>query len=152
MRVRGGESIPRAGVAVGGSKFLLPRWGHLGHEARNAKPRVLREQRRAQRVQASMPVLLYGHTEGEPFQEQAETIDVSANGGLVPVETGVLRSQKLILTNLLTNQELACRVARVVRTREGKILAGIEFLEPAASFWGEYLPGPAASHFLPNQT
>jgi hypothetical protein len=141
-----------AGVVVRGSKFLLPRWGHLGHEARNAMPRVFREQRRAERVPVSMPVLLYGHSEGEPFQEQAETIDVSANGGLVPVETGVLRSQKLILTNLLTNQELACRVARIVRTREGKTLAGIEFLEPAAGFWGEYLHGPAANHSLPNRT
>ena len=140
------------GVVVRGSKFLLPRWGHLGHQARNAMPRVLREQRRAERVPVCMPVLLYGHTEGEPFQEQAETINVSAYGGLLPVETGVLRSQKLILTNLLTDQELACRVARVVRTREGKTLAGIEFLHPAAGFWGENLPGPSTNHFLPDRT
>jgi hypothetical protein len=137
---------------VSGNKFLLPRWGHLGHEARNAMPRVLREQRRAERVPVSMPVLLYGHIEGEPFQEQAETIDVSACGGLLPVANGVLPSQKLILTNLLTNQELACRVARVVRTLEGKTLAGVEFLGPAPGFWGEYLPGPAANHFLPDRT
>jgi hypothetical protein len=90
--------------------------------------------------------------EGEPFQEQAETMDVSAWGGLVPVEASILPSQKLILTNLLTNQELACRVTRVERTREGKTLAGIEFLGPAPGFWGEYLPGPAANHFLPNRT
>lgn len=115
-------------------------------------PRVHREQRRAQRVPATMPVLLYGHTEDDPFQEQAETINVSTYGGLVPVETGVLRSQKLILTNLLTNQELPCRVARVVRTREGKTLVAIEFLEHSAGFWGENLPGPAANHFVPNRT
>ena len=48
---------------------------------------------------------------------------MSAYGGLLPVETGVLPSQKLMLTNLLTDQDLACRVARVVRTREGKTLA-----------------------------
>jgi hypothetical protein len=128
------------GDVVGGYKFLLPRWGHLGYQARNAAMRLLPEQRRARRVPASMPVLIYGRFTNEPFQEQTETIDVSANGGLMPVTADVTESQKLLLTNLLTNQELACRVARVVRTIEGKTLAGIEFLHPSAEFWGEYLP------------
>lgn len=125
---------------MSGNKFLLPRWGHLGHEARNAMPRVLREQRRAERVPVSMPVLLYGHIEGEPFQEQAETIDVSAHGGLVPITVEVKESQKLLLTNLLTNEDRPCRVARLVQTREGKTLAGLEFLQPSEGFWGEHRP------------
>lgn len=128
------------GVVVGGYKFLLPRWGHLGYQARNAAMRLLPEQRRARRVAASMPVLIYGRSANEPFQEQTETIDVSAHGGLMPVRVEVMKSQKLLLTNLLTNQELPCRVARVVRTIEGKTLAAIEFLHPSAGFWGEYLP------------
>lgn len=128
------------GVVVGGTKFLLPRWGHLGHQARMAATRYLPEQRRAQRVPAAMPVLIYGRSANEPFQEQTETIDVSTHGGLMPITVEVMKSQKLLLTNLLTNEELACRVARVVRTREGKILAGLEFLQPSEGFWGEYMP------------
>jgi hypothetical protein len=58
----------------------------------------------------------------------------------MPITVEVMKSQKLLLTNLLTNEELACRVARVVRTREGKILAGLEFLQPSEGFWGEYMP------------
>ncbi|MGH9712885.1 MAG: hypothetical protein ACRD5M_06250 [Candidatus Acidiferrales bacterium] len=101
---------------------------------------------------ASMPVLIYGRSASEPFQEQSETIDVSANGGLMPVTVEVIKSQKLLLTNLLTNQELPCRVARLVRTVEGKTLAGVEFLHPSAGFWGEYLPSTpseAASRMRP---
>jgi len=76
----------------------------------------------------------------EPFQEQTETIDVSALGGLLPITVEVTKSQKLLLTNIETNQDLACRVARLVRTEEGRILAGVEFLQPSEGFWGKYLP------------
>jgi len=99
-----------------------------------------------------MSVLLYGHHEDEPFQEHAETIDVSALGGLVPLASGVLPSQKLILTNLLTNEELPCRVARIERRRDGTTLAGVEFLQEAAGFWGEHLPSTPAEDFLPHHT
>jgi hypothetical protein len=128
------------GVVVGGLKFLLPRWAHLGRQAREAFPRHIPEQRRGPRVLAAMPVMLYGRMGGEPFQEHTETIDVSGHGGLVPISTEVSCAQKLILTNLQTNEELACRVARVVRTQQGKTLAGLEFLEPSPHFWGENLP------------
>jgi PilZ domain len=121
-------------------KFLLPRWGHLGLQARKRATRDLPEQRRAQRVLAAMPVLIYGRSVDEPFQEQTETIDVSAQGILMPITVEVMKSQKLLLTNLQTNQDLACRVARVVRTKEGRMLAGVEFLEPSEGFWGDCFP------------
>ena len=93
----------------------------------------------------AMPVLIYGRSEDEPFQEQTETIDVSAHGGLMPVTVEVMKSQKLLLTNLLTNQELACRVARVVRTSQGQTLAGLEFVQPSKGFWGEHLPATGSA-------
>ena len=123
-----------------GTKFLLPRWGHLGLLARKAGRGYLPEKRRAQRVLAAMPVLIYGRSADEPFQEQTETIDISAQGGLMPITVEVLESQRLLLTNLLTNQDLPCRVARVVLTREGKTLAALEFLQSSEGFWGVYLP------------
>jgi hypothetical protein len=128
------------GVVVGGVKFLMPRWAHLGRQAREAVSHHIPEQRRAPRALAVMPVLLYGRLGDEPFQEQAETIDVSAHGGLVPISAEVTCAQKLLLTNLQTNEEMACRVARLVRTQQGKTLAGLEFLQPAPCFWGESLP------------
>lgn len=82
-----------------------------------------------------MPVQLYGLLGDEPFSERTETYNVSACGGLVLVSADVRRTQKLILTNLQTDQDLMCRVTRLVRTRKGQMLAGLEFLQAVQGFW-----------------
>lgn len=140
------------GVAVGGIKFILPRWAHLGRQARERHTPHYLEQRHAPRMPAAIPVLLYGHLGDEPFQEHAETINVSASAGLVPVTAKVAEAQELILTNVETNEDLACRVARLVRTEQGKLLAGLEFLQPHPRFWGTRIsavapagPGPISA-------
>jgi hypothetical protein len=127
---------------VFGLNTLLKRW--LGFESadRESRAQVRVEQRRGRRVQAGMRILLYGRLADEPFQEHSQTIDVSSHGGLFPISAAVVRSQKLILTNLETEDELACRVARLVHTKEGTTLAGVEFLQPSLQFWG-----PAVSSF-----
>jgi hypothetical protein len=96
---------------------------------------LLDDQRRAQRLPIYLPVQVYGKLDGEPFSENTETINVSACGGLVPISAGVVRSQELILTNLQTDQDLTCRVARLIRSERGQMLAGLEFLESAPGFW-----------------
>jgi len=127
---------------MGGVRFLLPRWGRLGREVRADNPGPARENRRAVRVRVSLPVLLYGRMGNEPFTENSETLNVSAHGGLVPLRSRVNPSQNLILTNLQTNQELKCRVARLVRGKNGEMLAGLEFLQHSPSFWGHSMPAP----------
>jgi hypothetical protein len=122
---------------VGGLKFIFPCWPRLGRDSRLKQTRLLREERGATRVPLAMPVLLYGRMGEEPFQEHTETINMSVNGGPVPVTAEVSCSQKLVLTNLQTSEELACRVARAMKTDRGTTLAGLEFLEPAPSFWRE---------------
>ena len=39
-------------------------------------------------------------------------------------------------TNLETDDDLACRVARLIRTEQGITLAAVEFLQPSLRFWG----------------
>jgi len=95
----------------------------------------LDDQRRAQRLPIYLPVQVYGKLDGVPFSENTETINVSACGGLVPISAGVVRAQKLILTNLQTDQDLTCHVARLIRTERGQVLAGLEFLHSAPGFW-----------------
>jgi hypothetical protein len=107
---------------------------------------LLDEQRRAQRLPIFLPVQVYGKLHGEPFSENTETINVSACGGLVPISASVVRSQNLILTNLQTDQDLACRVARLIRSERGQMLAGLEFLQFAPGFWRS---SPAGSRLLP---
>ncbi len=82
-----------------------------------------------------MPVFVYGRARGEPFSEHAETANVSAQGGLVELSVELQRSQTLLVTNLQTNEDLACRVARLVKTEGGKTLVGVEFLRPSPGFW-----------------
>jgi hypothetical protein len=103
----------------------------------------LDDQRRAQRLPIFLPVQVYGQLDGEPFSENTETINVSSCGGLVPISAGVVRSQKLILTNLQTDQDLTCRVARLIRSERGQILAGLEFLQSAPGFWRSLPAGSA---------
>ena len=116
-------------------KFLFPRWARLGREsqARNAPPYA--DKRRAPRVAASVTVLVYGRLGNEPFQETTETINVSGRGGLIRISARVGPSQKLILTNLQTDEDQTCRVARLIRSSDSKTLAGLEFLQPAPHFW-----------------
>lgn len=93
------------------------------------------DQRRALRLPVAMHVLIYGRLGNEPFSENAETVDVSTLGGLVPISARVRHSQKLILTNLQTDEELPCRVAHVEKTVDGRKLVGLAFLQPGRRFW-----------------
>ena len=112
---------------------------------------LLQDQRRAQRLPIYLPVQVYGKLDGVPFSEATETINVSACGGLVPISAGVVRAQKLILTNLQTNQDLPCRVARLIRSERGQMLAGLEFLQSAPGFWRSS-PPPRTTDRHPNSS
>ena len=61
--------------------------------------------------------------------------NISAQGGLVSLSVELDRPQTLLITNLQTNEDLACRAARLGKTAEGKILVGVEFLRPSPNFW-----------------
>jgi hypothetical protein len=87
------------------------------------------------RVALATPVCVYGWLADEPFSENTETLNVSVIGGLIPLYAKVIPSQELILTNLKTNEDLPCRVARSIRTEGGKTLAGLTFLQVSPSFW-----------------
>jgi hypothetical protein len=135
LRRPAGGHIFQLRIAMSGLASSL--WRRLRQSNESEDSRTLRlEQRRARRVRADMPVLLYGRLADEPFQERTQTIDVSSHGGLFPIAAAVVPSQKLILTNLETNDDLACRVARLIRTDQGATLAAVEFLQPSLRFWG----------------
>jgi hypothetical protein len=135
LRRPAGGHIFQLRLAMSGLVSTLRRWLRLGSESEDSRTLRL-EQRRGRRVRADMPVLLYGRLADEPFQERTQTIDVSSHGGLFPIAAAVVPSQKLILTNLETNDDLACRVARLIRTEQGATLAAVEFLQPSLRFWG----------------
>ncbi|MGH9745086.1 MAG: hypothetical protein ACRD59_03105 [Candidatus Acidiferrales bacterium] len=121
---------------MSGLAKLFARLLGFGDGSKSSRAPLRVEQRRGRRVQAALHILLYGRLADEPFQERTETIDVSSHGGLFPISAAVVPSQKLIVTNLENDEELACRVTRLVRTEQGRTLAGVEFLQPSLRFWG----------------
>jgi len=93
------------------------------------------DKRRGPRVPVVMQVFVYGTMQGQPFSELAETANVSPQGGLLELSTEIEGRQPILVTNLQTNEELACRIARSAKTSSGKTLIGLEFLRPSPNFW-----------------
>ncbi len=121
-------ALPPNRKSAGESRWRLFRWPFT-----NAQPsRRDLGKRRAHRVGLNAPVFLYGSLKGEPFSEVSETLDVCSNGALVAVNARVFPEQKILLTNLQTQQDLKCRVVRIDAKRKA---AALEFLDPCPSFW-----------------
>src|SRR5271155_2995960 len=91
--------------------------------------------RRVARIEAATPVFIYARSGDEPFWEDTKTVNVSVNGGCITLSSKVARSEKIIVTNAQTDEELPCRVARSVRTGK-RVVVGLEFLKPCPNFWG----------------
>jgi O-methyltransferase len=104
-------------------------------EARSTTCLPAAEKRRAHRVAASMPVLVSGHSAHAAFAEQATTANISRIGGFVLLSTHVIRFQKLLVTNLQTNEDAICRVARFLQNDDGHNFVALEFVQPAPHFW-----------------
>jgi hypothetical protein len=119
----------------------IPEWAIWGHRDEGGGASSNRDKRHALRLPVAMHVLIYGRLGSEPFSENTETINVCTLGGLVPISAPVRQSQRLILTNLQTNEELACRVARLAKGEGGIRLVGLAFLQPGPRFWRS---GPAS--------
>jgi hypothetical protein len=103
-------------------------------ESKIARPRPTQEH-------VAIPVFIYGHKEsGQPFKEINETIAVSANGCLVELLTPVVKGQPLFLTNLKTNEELACSVVTLGNIANGKTEVALCFTQASPHFWGIGFP------------
>lgn len=96
---------------------------------------VSADRRHGSRVALDAPVFVYGWLEDEPFSENTETLNVGELGGLIPLSVKVVPSQELVLTNLQTEQDMRCRVARAMTGEDGRTLAGFTFLQASPSFW-----------------
>ena len=106
-----------------------------GAAATAPTPHQPANKRRAYRVSAFMPVFVYGHSHNQPFAEHTVTLNVSATGGFLALSAEVSPAQKLLMANVQTDEELPCRIARVIKTQGGKTLVGFEFLRPSPRFW-----------------
>jgi len=96
---------------------------------------------RTTRVLLAIPVFIYGNKESEkPFKETTQTAEVNANGCLVELAAPVVKDQPLLLTNMKTNQEMACHVVTLGTIVNGKALVGLRFAQSSPRFWGLSFP------------
>jgi hypothetical protein len=122
------------GVFVAFSLVAAIRWWSRSRQSMSRAP-LWEDRRRSHRVALTTPVFVYGWLANEPFSESTKTLDVSGNGGLIRLSEPVIPSQELILTNLHTNEDLTCRVARTTRLNDGTVLAGLHFVRASPRFW-----------------
>ena len=122
------------GVAVVFLLLAAIRWWSTRRQRFSGTP-MQKERRRSYRVALATPVFVYGWLADEPFSESTETLNVSAVGGLILLSAKVIRSQELILTNLQTNEDVPCRVARSIPEGDNKTLTGLDFLQDSQKFW-----------------
>ncbi len=120
---------------MGWRKLFQPQKVRSRHEPAAEPTAPKANRRRDHRVSAFLPVFIYAHSHDEPFVEVAVTLNVSASGGLLSLSRDVVPSQELLIANTQTDEELRCRIARVIKTQAGTVLVGFEFLRPAPHFW-----------------
>jgi hypothetical protein len=95
-----------------------------------------RNNRRVGRRDYNAMVLAYGHTpDGEPFYEEALTINVSAHGALLQLAVPVCVEQNLMLFNESSNRHQICQIARMRVLETGAFEVAVDFPVPHAEFW-----------------
>lgn len=120
-------------------------WGFM--ETTIAATRQGRARRRSKRLRLTVPVdVIAFDGQKELFREAAQMQCVNAHGGLVVVGANVVIGQVLRVVNRNTREQQDCRVVNVEATESSKWAAGIEFLQPAGSFWQISFP-PMIPHF-----
>jgi len=82
-----------------------------------------------------MPVLIRGKKGAQPFEEEAQTISVSAHGCMVRVATPLARNQEIAIVNTKTAEELPSTVTFIGQKDNAKTEVGVEFAEPSPLFW-----------------
>jgi PilZ domain len=99
-----------------------------------------KEKRRSQRVQLTIPVIVRGRQGATKFQEETQTVAVSANGCLIRLKAQVTRGQEIFIVNPKTAEELPCAVTYLGQKESGKMEVGMEFAEASPLFWRVAFP------------
>src|ERR1700674_2965177 len=97
--------------------------------------------RRSQRVLMTIPVRVSGQSDvGLHFEEETQTMAISAHGALILLSTQVHRGQRLTLSNVQTKAELECIVAHIGKHQSSQPQVGVEFMLPNPMFWHVAFP------------
>lgn len=97
--------------------------------------------RRSQRVLMQVPVRLRGQdAQGSNFDEETETLAISAHGALVLMQARVTSGATMQLQHKRTTEEQECQVVFLGPVRGNKAEIGLEFSAPRPQFWRVAFP------------
>ena len=103
------------------------------------------QRRRTARVSLFVTLGVSGdNAQGAPFQTRGRTESVSAHGGAMVLEVGVLVGQVLTITNEFTQETEQARVVDVRSDREGKQHVSFAFCGCERNFWRMTFPPAGA--------
>jgi hypothetical protein len=89
------------------------------------------------RTNVTIPVFVYGRKEdGGPFQELTQAFFVDVRGGLIELESPVVKGLRLLAVNEKTNEDIECTVVYARESHCGKTRIRIDFDKPSPDFWG----------------
>jgi hypothetical protein len=80
------------------------------------------------------------NADGKEFNEDTEMIVINAHGGLFFLHQSVKIRADIVLTNLATKEEQACRVVTLGDSSDKGMRVGIEFLSPSPGSWAVEFP------------
>jgi periplasmic protein TonB len=115
-----------------------------------SRPRQDAGRLRADAVSLEVPVKVHGsrvtevvrgmtaHT--EPFEEQAATMIVFPQGGVLKMTAALSTGQMVVITNLKSGQDAICRVGKVRPYGTSHSYVEIEFTQRQPGYWGVYFP------------
>jgi hypothetical protein len=105
-------------------------------DQQHAGTRPWLKNRRSQRIDLHVPVLVYRRPrDGPQFYETTHTLVVSAHGALIPLTDLVARRQLLFVQNTNTGEQEECRVVYVTAEPPGPSKVAVEFTKPVPRFW-----------------
>lgn len=106
------------------------------HDQELTTAKRLRKNRRSQRIDLQVPVVVYrAPGEGPQFFENTQTLVVSAHGALMTLTDMVAPRQRLHLQNPNSGEHQECRVVSVKKEPTGPPKVAVEFTRPAPRFW-----------------
>jgi hypothetical protein len=97
--------------------------------------------RRSQRVLMQVTVRVRGKdAQGNPFEEETETLAINAHGALILVNARVTSGSTMLMQHKRTQEEQECHVVFLGPVRAGKAEIGLEFSEARPAFWRVAFP------------
>jgi hypothetical protein len=97
--------------------------------------------RRSQRLLMQVAVRVCGKdSQGKEFDEETETLAISAHGALILVNARVTSGSTIVMQHKRTQEEQECHVVFLGPVRGGKAEIGLEFSEPRPTFWRVAFP------------